>query len=152
MRRKGIFLIGYGILGIILGGLLPFNGSAQVMRTPFREYIITIEGELSGNNLVTRLDPREVQVGRGDPVTWINESQVEVRMRFGKGTECRKVSVKALGWRLEPDKCYETEDTLKTGESTTIRFKEIGLFNYEIEYGDRNRKEKGVIHVQSENR
>jgi len=62
------------------------------------------------------------------------------------------VPLKALGWRMGPDKCYETEDTLKPGFGTTVRFNEIGTFNYEIEYVDKNRNERGVVRVQSENR
>jgi len=152
MSQNRIFLIGSTLFCLAVC-LLPSNAreaTAQIVRTP-REYIIVIKGDVSDANLITGLSPREVSAGRGDPVTWINESQVEVRMRFGKGTQCRKVSVRSLGWRLEPDKCYETEDTLKTGESTTIRFKEVGVFHYEVEYADRNRREKGVIRVQSEN-
>ncbi len=108
--------------------------SAQTMRLPNREYVITIKGDLSDNKLITKLDPREV------------------RMKFGKGAECRRVSLKSLGWILEPEKCYEAEDTLKPGDSTTIHFKEIGLFNYEIEYVYDNRIEKGIVRVQSEHR
>ncbi len=152
MRRNSIFLIGCTLFCLAVC-LLSYNAretTAQIVRTP-REYIITIKGDLGDANLITGLSPREVSAGRGDPVTWINESQIPVRMRFGKGTQCRKVSVRSLGWRLEPDKCYETEDTLKTGESTTIRFKEVGVFQYEIEFVDKNRRERGVIRVQSEN-
>ncbi len=152
MRRSRTFLIGCTLFCLAVY-LLSYNAretTAQIVRTP-REYIIAIKGDLSDTSLITGLSPREVSVGRGDPVTWINESQVAVRMRFGKGTQCRQVSVRSLGWRLEPDKCYETKDTLKAGESTTIRFKEVGVFHYEVEYVDRNRREKGVIRVQTEN-
>jgi hypothetical protein len=157
MAKKKVYLMGCGIFLFIIG-FLQFNLgeratspqlSAQTVKIPSREYIITIKGELSDNNLITDLDPRELRVGREEPVTWINESPIEVRMKFGKGTQCKKVRIKTFGWRLEPDQCYETEDALKTGYSTTIRFKEVGLFSYEIEYGDKTRKEKGVIRVQS---
>ncbi len=152
MRRNRISPIGCTLfcLAVCLLPCNPRETTAQIVRTP-REYILVIKGDLSDANLITGLSPREVSVGRGDPVTWINESQVAVRMRFGKGTQCRRVSVKSFGWRLEPEKCYETEDTLKTGESTTIRFKEVGVFHYEVEYVDRNRREKGVVRVQTEN-
>jgi hypothetical protein len=157
MAKKGIFLIGCGVFLFVIGILQFSLGeratspqlSAQTIKIPSREYIITIKGELSGNNLLTDLDPREVRVGREEPVTWINESPIEIKMKFGKGAQCKKVHIKTFGWRLEPDQCYETEDTLKPGNSTTIHFKEVGLFTYEIEYGDNNRKEKGVIRVQT---
>jgi plastocyanin len=160
MRQKGILIMGAILLFILC--LLHLSAGettaspeliAQMLRTPHRDYIIAIKGDLSDNNsLITSLDPREVRAGRGDPVTWINESRAEVKMKFGKAPPCKSVTLKALGWRMEPDKCYETEDTLKPGFSTTIRFNEIGTFNYEIEYVDKNRNEKGVIRVQSENR
>jgi plastocyanin len=159
MVNHKIFLLILAIF-LFMGGPLQVNPEetltspqliAQIMRTP-RVYIITVQGKFSDSHFLTKLDPREISVGRGDPVTWINESQTEVKIKFGKGAQCRKVSVKSMGWRLEPDKCYETEDTLKPGDSTTIHFKEIGLFNYEIAYVDQNRKEMGVIHVQTEQR
>jgi len=160
MGYKGLLLtVGIFLFILCLFHLNPDEATAspeviaQMLRTPHRDHIIAIKGESSDNNLlITSLDPRELGVGRGDPVTWINESQVEVRMRFGKEMPCKRVPLKALAWRMEPNKCYETEDTLKSGFSTTIRFSEIGVFYYEIEYIEKNRSEKGVIRVRSENR
>ena len=153
MNGKEVFLISWTVF-CLLAGLASFRSgeAATQIRIPSREYIITIKGESGEGNLITSLSPREERVGRDDPVTWINESPVEVRMKFGRGEPCKQVPVKTFGWRIEPDKCYETEDTLKPGTSTTIRFKEVGVFNFEIEYVDKNRKERGVIRVQSENR
>ena len=159
MRRKNVVYVGLGIFVFILASLrfgptgnIGFQQlHAQRMGIP-REYIISIKGEMSDNTLVTQIDPKEVRVGKGDPVTWINESCVEVRMKFGKGASCRKVSLKALGWRLEPEKCYETEDALKPKGIVTIHFKEIGLFSYEIEFVNSNRREKGTVRVQTERR
>ncbi len=161
MRSKNILIVGTILLLVLC---LHNPGSTETatspelvaqMRSPIprRDYIITIQGDLSDNGvLITSLSPREVRAGRGDPVTWINESPVDVKMKFGKGTECKSVPLKALGWRMEPDKCYETEDTLKPRFTATIRFNEIGNFNYEIEYIDKNRHERGVVRVQTENR
>ena len=157
--KKNIVYVGLGIFFFILGffklsptGNIAFPElQAQRMGMP-REHIIAIKGELGDNRVITQIDPKEVSVGTGDSVTWINESQIEVRIKFGKGTECKKVSLKALGWRLEPDKCFETEDTLKPGLSSTIQFKQIGLFHFEIEYVDSNRREKGIVRVQTERR
>ncbi len=153
MNRNRMLLTAYAVL-CILGSLSAFRAgeAGTQIRIPSREYIITIKGDPSDDNLITSLSPGDVRVGRDDPVTWVNESPVEVRMKFGKGEQCKKVLVKTFGWRLEPDKCVETEDTLKSGYSTTVRFKEVGLFNYEIEYVGKNRKERGVVRVQSENR
>jgi len=159
MRAKHAVYVGLGIFLFILGvfkfsptGTVTFPElQAQRMGAP-REHIIAIKGELGNNRMITQITPKEVSVATGDSVTWINESPIEVRTKFGKGTECKRVSLKALGWRLEPDKCFETEDTLKPGLSTTIQFKQIGLFHYEIEFVDRNRREKGTVRVQTERR
>ena len=153
MTRNGIALIGCTLFCFLVGLLPCQTGEAGTqIRIPSREYIISIRGEPSDDNLITSLSPRDVRVGRDDPVTWVNESPVEVRIKFGRGEPCKKVLIKTFGWRLEPDKCYETEDTLRPGYSTTVRFREVGLFNYEIEYVGKSRKEKGVIRVQSEDR
>jgi hypothetical protein len=159
MREKYAVYVGLGIFLFILGffkfsptGTVTFPEVQAQRMGATREHIITIKGELGNNRVITQIVPKEVSVGTGDSVTWINESPIEVRIKFGKGTECKKVSLKALGWRLEPDKCFETEDTLKPGLSSTIQFKEIGIFHYEIEYVDRNRWEKGIVRVQTERR
>ncbi len=159
MVNHKIFMLTFGLFLSVIGPLQVNSGEtiatpqliAQRMGTP-REYIITIKGEVSDNNLITSLNPREVRAGSGDIVTFVNDSQVEVRMKFGKGAGCKEVSVKALGWRLESGKCYETKDTLKPGHSTTIPFKEVGTYNYEIEYTGKDRKEYGIIQVQTERR
>jgi hypothetical protein len=159
MVNDKIYLILLGTFLFMMGPLQVYAGEsiaspqliAQRMGTP-REYIITIKGEVSENKLITKLDPREVRAGSADIVTFVNDSQVEVRIKFGKGTGCKEVSVKALGWRLEPGKCYETKDTLKPGDTTTIPFKEIGIYNYEIVYIGKDRKEYGIVHVQTERR
>ena len=159
MREKHAVCVGLAMFFFVLGsfkfsptGSITFPElQAQRMGVP-REHIIAIKGELGNNRLITQIVPKEVSVGTGDSFTLINESPIEVRIKFGKGTECKRVSLKALGWRLEPDKCFETEDTLKPGLSSTIQFKQIGIYHYEIEFVDSNRREKGIVRVQTEHR
>ena len=159
MTNNKIFALTFSFFLSVIGPLQV--NSAETIATPQliaqrigapREYIITIKGEVSDNNLITNLNPREVRAGTGDIVTFVNDSPVEVRMKFGKGAGCKEVSVKSLGWRLESGKCYETKDTLKPGLTTTIPFKEVGTYNYEIEYTGKDRKEYGIIQVQTEGR
>jgi hypothetical protein len=101
-----------------------------------RDCIVTVQGDFSQDKMLTWLNPRLLSVGRGDKVTRINESENDVKIRFGKGEPCRPVSLKALGWNLEPGKCHVTKDTLKFRESATIRFRDVGLYSYEIEFVD----------------
>ena len=159
MDRRTIFLIGWTV-SLFMMGLSPvYSGEdtalsqrvAQGRRIP-RDYIIAIQGNFDGDQGVVALDPRDLRVGRGDNVTWINESNVEVKMKFGKGTDCKEVSVKALGWNLDPERCFETKDALRPRGSTTFRFKDIGLYNYQIEYLGKNRKQNGIVRVQTEDR
>ena len=159
MDKRRSFSIKIGFFFLMMGLLLVYSGEAlasppliaQRMSIP-RDYIISIQGEFDENNILTNLDPRKLRVGRGDNVTWINESKIEVKIKFGKGTQCKQVSIKALGWNLEPEKCYETKDALQHKGSATIRFKDIGLYTYEIEFVSKERKEQGIIHVQTEDR
>lgn len=124
---------------------------AQSARVP-RNYIITIQGEFDEDRAVTWLSPRQLLAGIRDNVTLINESKQEVRIRFGKNAPCREVSVKTLGWNLEPQKCYETRDSLKSKGTVTIRFTNVGTYYYEVEFINKARREQGMIRVQTEER
>ncbi|RPJ10058.1 MAG: hypothetical protein EHM36_03600 [Deltaproteobacteria bacterium] len=159
MDKKRLFLAGWSLFlfGVGLSPVYPEENQAspqlmaQRMRIP-RDYVITIQGEFDEGKATTWLQPSQLRAGRGDNVTFINESTIEVRIRFGRGASCREVSVKALGWNLEPEKCYETRDTLKSKEAATLRFRDVGLYHYEIEFVDKDRREQGTIHIQSEDR
>lgn len=159
MDKKTIFLIGWAVSLFMMGTSLVYSREdtalsqrvAQGRRIP-RDHIIAIQGNFDGEQGMVALDPKELRVGRDDNVTWINESNAEVKMKFGKGAGCKEVSVKALGWNLDPEKCYETKDSLKPKGSATIRFRDIGLYSYQIEYVGKNSKQNGIIRVKTEDR
>lgn len=159
MDRRTIFLIGWAVSFFLMDLSPIYSGEDTAFpqrvaqgRGISRDYIIAIQGNFDGDQGVVALDPRDLRVGRRDNVTWINESNAEVKMKFGKGTDCKEVSVKSLGWNLDPERCFETKDSLRPRGSTTIRFKDTGLYTYQIEYVGKNRKQHGIIHVQTEDR
>jgi hypothetical protein len=155
---KRIFLIGSVLLGFYV---IPMQGYpegdsdilhvAQMPRMP-KVFTITIHGSFDGSNTVTWLDPKELRVGRGETVVWINESQADIRIKIGGDSPCEEVPKKSLGWRLAPNRCFETKDVLEPKEALSIRFRDIGRYFYEIEYVGKNRIEKGVAHVRTEDR
>jgi hypothetical protein len=155
---KRIFLIGSVLLGFYA---VPIQGYpegdsdiltiAQMTRMP-KVFTITIHGGFDGNNAVTWLDPRELRVGRGETVIWINESQADLRIKFGGDSGCETVPIKSFGWRLVPDRCFESKEALLPKETLSIRFRDIGRYFYEIEYVGKSRIEKGVVHVRTEDR
>ena len=155
---KRIFLIGWVFLGLYaipLQGYPEGNSDrshvAQMTRMP-KVFTIIIHGGFDGNNDVTWLDPRELRVGRGETVIWINESQVDLKIKFGGDSKCETVPIKSLGWRLVPDRCFESKEALQPKETLSIRFRDIGRYFYEIEYVGKSRNEKGVVHVRTEDR
>ncbi len=158
--NRGRFILGIFFFVILFNlnpaeNLVSTQALAQRGQVPGqarKEYIVTIQGDFAEDKMLTWLNPRQLRIGRGNEVTWINESKNEVRIKFGKGEACREVSLKALGWNLEPGKCYVTKDSLKFKETVTVRFRDVGLYLYEIEFVDKDRKESGTIHVQTEDR
>jgi len=155
---KRIFLIVSILLGFYV---LPPNGYpegnsdifyfAQAMRMP-KVFTIAIQGSFDGSNTVTWLDPKELRAGRGETVVWINESQADIKIKFGSDSKCETVAIKSLGRRLVPDRCFESKDALQPKDTLSIRFRDIGRYFYEIEYVGKNRIEKGVVHVRTEDR
>ena len=154
MRSKGILSV-FAILfaGSPCGEYLYATDPSMLIVQRTRNlnvWDVIIYGNWEGSEGVTRLEPRELVVGRGDTVTWINDSPTEVKFKFGKDLKCKEVSWKAFGFRLEPDKCYVTKDGIPSKVTASVRFHDIGKYEYEVEYVGKDRRERGLIRVRSE--
>jgi plastocyanin len=98
---------------------------------PVEERMINIKGSWDKDEVKTQIDPNELTVDRGTTVIWINESQSEVKIKFGKGTNCEEVNSKAMGGRLnrnvDPKECFVTRDSMRSaGGTMRVFFTEIG--------------------------
>jgi len=138
---------------IIIASLLLFSqGTAVAQRAPVQERMINIKGSWDKGEVKTQIDPNELTVDRGTTVTWINESQSEVKIKFGKGTNCEEVNSKAIGGRLNkninPTKCFVTRDSIRSGGTMSAVFTETVQYEYEVEYVGKDRKEEGIIKVR----
>ena len=153
MIRKEIFLMG-NILILIISLSLVNQGMVVAQGVPPVERTISINGSWDKGEVKTQVDPDQLEVDRGTRVTWINQSQSEVKIKFGQGTDCEKVNSKAIGWRLnrniDPRKCFVTSDSLRpAGGTMSVFFTETVQYNYEVEYVGKDRKEEGIIKVRS---
>jgi hypothetical protein len=153
--RKEILLI-WNFVGVILIGImfLVSQGAVLAQGIPIAERMINIKGNWDKCEAKTQIDPDELMVDRGTTVTWINESQSEVKIKFGKGTNCEEVNPKAMGWRLnrnvDPNKCFVTRESIRSGGGTmSILFSETVQYGYEVEYVGKDRREAGTIKIRT---
>ena len=152
MIRREILLIENFILIAIL--LLASQGTVVAQGISVDERMINIKGSWDKGEVKTQIDPNELTVDRGTTVTWINESQSEVKIKFGKGTNCEEVNSKAIGGRLNkninPQKCFVTGDSIRSaGGTMRVFFTETVQYDYEVEYVGKDRKEEGIIRIRT---
>ncbi len=153
MTRKETLLIGniFVFMAILL---LVSQGAVVAQGIPLVERMINIKGSWDKGKAKTQIDPNELTVDRGTTVTWINESQSEVKIKFGKGSNCEEVNSKAMGGRLnrnvDPKKCFVTRDSIRSaGGTMTVLFTETVQYDYEVEYVGKDRREEGIIRVRT---
>ena len=153
MIRKEILLIG-NIIILIASLLLASQGTVVAQGISVDERMINIKGSWDKGEVKTQIDPNELTVDRGTTVTWINESQSEVKIKFGKGTNCEEVNSKAMGGRLnrnvDPKKCFVTRDSIRSaGGTMRVFFTETVQYDYEVEYVGKDRREEGIIKIRT---
>lgn len=153
MIRKEILLI-VNIFTLIASLLLVSQGTVVAQRIPPVEQMIYIKGSWDKGEAKTQIDPNELRVDRGTRVTWINQSQSEVKIKFGKGTNCEEVNSKSIGWKLnrnlDPNECFVTKDSIRSaGGTMSVFFTETVQYNYEVEYVSKDRREEGIIKVRT---
>ncbi len=152
MIRKEIIWIGNAFL-IAASLLLAGHGAVVAHGILSEERVIIIRGTWDKDEAKTQVDPNELSVDRGTIVTWINESQTEVKIKFGKGTNCQEVHSKSMGGRLNsnvnPKRCFVTRDSIPSGGTMSVFFTETVQYHYEVEYVGKGRREGGIIKISS---
>jgi hypothetical protein len=95
------------------------------------------------------LDAHVISINRFTEVTWINDSNSEVRIEFGKGPNCKEVSAAAfpgLGVRMQPDRCFITSSIPPKG-TLRFRFQEFGNYKYKVQYIGKGEVDHGELKV-----
>ena len=134
--------------------LLASQGTVVAQGISVDERMINIKGSWDKGEAKTQIDPNELTVDRGTTVTWINESQSEVKIKFGRGTNCEEVSSKSMGWKLnrnvDPKRCFVTKDSIRAaGGTMRVFFTETVQYDYEVEYVGKDRREEGIIKIRT---
>jgi hypothetical protein len=148
-KTKGMWIAGLA-LGLVMS-IIAINqaiaagqgyGSQETM-------IIRVYGAFDKAPMV-RIEPDLLWVGRGSTVIWTNMSQTDIKVNFPKGEECKKATSAMINWGLGAEGCLITQQDIPPGGTTSALFKDIGRYEYEIEYVGKNMKEKGAIEVRTE--
>jgi hypothetical protein len=152
-RNLRISLLGsIFILTLLLtNGNIASAGAPSPLPTPLlpTPRIIMIYGSNEGKDAVP-VEPNKLWVDRFTEITWINASQTDVKIKFGKGTTCREVSTEAfpgLGIRLDPQKCIVTSNPIPPKGKLWFRFEEPGDYRYEVEYLGKREEVSGEVKV-----
>jgi hypothetical protein len=96
-------------------------------------HIVRIATETRGNKSNIYLYPSELSVDRGTCVIWINDDPHEkVSINFHDNSKsCIVASDASSGFRVL-EGCFLT-DLLDYGQTVSVRFKESGIFIYQLE-------------------
>ncbi len=102
LLRGLVFGLGFVLAaGSLASAAVPFPTPAPLFPTP---RTVIIYGMHEAGN-VAPVEPNKLWVDRFTEITWVNDSGSSIRIKFGKGTNCREVSSEAfpgLGIRLDP--------------------------------------------------
>jgi len=95
------------------------------------------------------IDTHLLAINRYTEVTWINDSNSQIKMEFGQCPNCKEVSATAfpgLGVRMQPDRCFIVSSIPPKG-TLRFRFEEFGDYKYKVEYVDKNEVDQGELKV-----
>jgi hypothetical protein len=149
-KIKGLWMAGGLILALALSLLVA--GQAAAAGQGYGSsgtMIIRVYGAFD-KEPTARIEPDLLWVGRGSTVIWANMSQADIKISFPKGEECKKATAAMINWGLGAEGCLITQHNIPPGGTSSALFKDIGRYEYEIEYVDKNMKEKGTIEVRTE--
>lgn len=111
---------------IAVAALLPHEVAVQAQECR----IIRILGMTTHKSI--RAEPEILRVSKGSCVIWVNWSTAEVKVIFKEGKKCASVSEAPVGFSLDYEECFVTS-WVPFGGTSSLRFKEAGVFEYEIE-------------------
>jgi hypothetical protein len=153
--RKHILKLAMVFVSIAFGIITLFSRTAMCQGGGSQEIrIISIFTETDFNNhTVTHLEPQSTWVDRYTTVVWHNRSDHGVKIIFPKGEECKKATEAALNFKIATGTgtatCYVTDEYIPQGGTASALFKDLGKYEYEIEFSGLSAKEKGTIFVKT---
>jgi plastocyanin len=112
--------------------------------------MIRIYGTWEGATSAARIEPKEIWVGTGTTIVWVNMSQSDLHVVFQKGEECKQGTSATLEWKVNAQGCYITNYAIPHGGTTSAHFKTPGRYDYEVEYVGKDQKEQGIIEVRED--
>lgn len=103
--------------------------------------VIRIHGMTAHGSI--QIEPEILTVPIGTCVVWFNRSDAnEIKVKFQEGKKCASVSDAPTGFNLDHAQCYVTS-WIPIGGTSSLRFKEAGVFEYMIEEAKGEVGEKG---------
>jgi len=114
---------------------------------------IVIHGHLKQGE-TPQISPDSIH--RGSELLWSNATDTPIRIKFGKGADCKKVSRVEFGspsfqgtlWpRIAVKGCIITEEVIPPNNMLTMYPTEGGVFPYEIEFVGTGQKLTGTMKV-----
>jgi hypothetical protein len=95
--------------------------------------IVRVAKETRGDESLIYLYPDEIKVPKGTCVVWVNWAEREkVSINFHKNSRSCMVATEAPSGFVLVESCFLT-DFLDIGQTVSLRFKEAGVFTYQLE-------------------
>jgi len=147
--KKQTWMVSIGLCIMVLSLLL----SVGVTGTYAQECrIIRIDSEAASTGpSQLYLEPLTVWVQKGDCVVWFNKARdVEVRVIFEEGKTCKAKTDSPVSFELkmyEEKMCFVT-DYIKMGGTSSLRFVELGEYEYKVDSGEEGAEIRGSIVVK----
>lgn len=147
MKRAGYLRVS-GIAAVlcmmVIGFLTPATVSAADAKMQAREgkcYIVAIHGKSIAGSQTTpattqsiiEIQPQYLKIPKGACAVWVNwANRDEISISFKEGKECSSAAEAAMGYRFTPETgCFVT-DYLQMGQTSSLRFVQLGKYKYDI--------------------
>jgi hypothetical protein len=90
----------------------------------------------------------KIFVSRRTQVFWDNKSGSDVKLTFGKGTDCKQITGPSQAYEIDSRPGCHVIQNLPQGKTVTIRFTDAGQYDFTIEFlGTDKKPETGSIGV-----
>jgi hypothetical protein len=107
--------------------------------------IIRVAKETRGNVSQIYLYPGELKVQKGTCVIWVNWAEQEkVSINFHKNSKSCMVASEAPSGFTLVEGCFLT-DFIDVGQTVSLRFKNAGVFTYQLEIPGQTKKDGGGV-------
>ena len=124
-KRVLIALVVSFVVAMMIGLLSLEIVSAQECR------VVKISGRGAEQHSIM-LDPESIFVSKGDCVVWFNRfAENEIMVKFEEGKKCLDVTQAPMGFTLDAESCYVTNDIPFAGTSS-LRFMQPGTYKYMV--------------------